>query len=237
MARCLLRILALVGAFLAIAPVAQAAQCGLPDAAPWWIDFSDGSVSFRETVFKHPGVIVGVDGHPGPGVAACRRRADGVLVDAPRPGIVGTPSAPRPAADIPAAAQHAARVGAGVVGLRDAGHRAERARRPGLADSLVGVHRRVSRERPGPRHGVDARRRAAVPAGARHAAPAEPRGRCRSLVAAARDRVGHRARGLRAGAADLLGRRRCSGRARCASRSARRSRRSWRSACPRAGSA
>ena len=49
MARCLLRILALLGAFLTVAPVAQAAQCGLPDASPWWIDFSDGSVSFRDT--------------------------------------------------------------------------------------------------------------------------------------------------------------------------------------------
>ncbi len=183
-----------------------------------------------------PGRDRRVDGHPGPGVAACRRHADGVLVDEPdraRRHALGAPAGGRH----PGGCADAARIGAGVLGLPDAGDRAERAQRPGLADSLVGVHRRVSRERPGPRHGVDARRREAVPAGARHALPAEPRGRCRSLVAAARDRVGHRARGLRAGAADLLGRCRCSGRARCASRSARRSRRSWRSACPRAGSA
>ena len=104
MARCLLRILALVGAFLTVAPVAQAAQCGLPDAAPWWIDFSDGSVSFRETVFKHPGVIVGSTGIQVP----ASLRAGGtqtVYWWMNLTGLVGTPSAPRPAADIPAAAQ------------------------------------------------------------------------------------------------------------------------------------
>ena len=119
--------------------------------------------------------------------------------------LVGTPSAPRPAASIPAAAQHAARRGAGVIGLPDPDHRAERDGRPGLADAVVGGHRGLSRERARPRDGADAGRRAAVPAGARHALPAEPRGRCRSLVAPARDGVGHRARGLRVGAEDLLG--------------------------------
>ena len=93
MARCLLRILALVGAFLTVAPVAHAAQCGLPDAAPWWIDFSDGSVSFRETVFKHPGVIVGSTGIQVP----ASLRAGGtqtVYWWMNLTGLVGTPSAP-----------------------------------------------------------------------------------------------------------------------------------------------
>jgi hypothetical protein len=104
MARCLLRILALVGAFLAIAPAAQAAgQCGLPDAAPWWIDFSDGSVSFRDSVFKHPGVIAASTGAQAP----ASLRAGGAQtvywymhLDA----IVGSPAAPAAAAGIPAAA-------------------------------------------------------------------------------------------------------------------------------------
>jgi hypothetical protein len=103
MARCLLRTLALVGAFLAIAPVAQAAQCGLPDASPWWIDFSDGSVSFRDSVFKHPGVIAASTGAQAP----ASLRAGGAQtvywymhLDA----IVGSPGAPAPAANIPAAA-------------------------------------------------------------------------------------------------------------------------------------
>jgi hypothetical protein len=103
MARCLLRILALVGAFLAVAPVAQAAQCGLPDAAPWWIDFSDGSVSFRDSVFKAPGVIAASTGTQAP----TSLRAGGAQtvywymhLDA----IVGSPTAPADAAGIPAAA-------------------------------------------------------------------------------------------------------------------------------------
>ena len=104
MARCLPRILALVGAFLAIAPAAQAAgQCGLPDAAPWWIDFSDGSVSFRDSVFKHPGVIAASTGAQAP----ASLRAGGAQtvywymhLDA----IVGSPAAPAAAAGIPAAA-------------------------------------------------------------------------------------------------------------------------------------
>jgi hypothetical protein len=103
MARCLLRTLALVGAFLAIAPAAQAAQCGLPDASPWWVDFSDGSVSFRDSVFKHPGVIAASTGAQAP----ASLRAGGAQtvywymhLDA----IVGSPAAPAPAAGIPAAA-------------------------------------------------------------------------------------------------------------------------------------
>jgi hypothetical protein len=103
MARCLLRILALLGAFLTIAPVAQAAQCGLPDAAPWWIDFSDGSVAFRDSVFKHPGVIAGSSG-----AQAASLRAGGaqtVYWYMHLDSLVGTPAAPMAAAGIPAAAQ------------------------------------------------------------------------------------------------------------------------------------
>jgi hypothetical protein len=103
MARCLLRTLALVGAFLSFAPVAQAAQCGLPDASPWWIDFADGSVAFRDSVFKHPGVIAASTGTQTPPSL----RAGGAQtvywymhLDA----IVGSPAAPAPAANIPAAA-------------------------------------------------------------------------------------------------------------------------------------
>jgi hypothetical protein len=104
MARCLLRILALVGAFLAVAPVAQAAQCGLPDASPWWIDFSDGSVSFRDTVFKAPGVIAASTGAQAP--ASLRAGgAQTVYWYMHLDSLVGTPSAPAAAAGIPAAAQ------------------------------------------------------------------------------------------------------------------------------------
>ena len=74
----------------------------LPDAAPWWIDFSDGSVSFRETVFKHPGVIVGSTGIQVP----ASLRAGGsqtVYWWMNLTGLVGTPSAPgrRPTSPLP----------------------------------------------------------------------------------------------------------------------------------------
>jgi hypothetical protein len=104
MARCLLLLLALVGAFLAIAPAAQAAQCGLPDASPWWIDFSDGSVAFRDSVFKHPGVIAASTGAQAP--ASLRAGgAQTVYWYMHLDSIVGSPAAPAPEANIPAAAQ------------------------------------------------------------------------------------------------------------------------------------
>jgi hypothetical protein len=103
-ARSLLRLIALVGAFLAVAPVAQAAEpCGLPDAAPWWIDFSDGSVSFRNAVFAHPGVIAASTGTQAP--ASLRQGgAQTVYWDMQLNAIVGTPTAPAPIDGVPAAA-------------------------------------------------------------------------------------------------------------------------------------
>jgi hypothetical protein len=41
---------------------AAAAQCGLPDAAPLWIEYSEGSVTFRRQVFGRPGIIVASSG-------------------------------------------------------------------------------------------------------------------------------------------------------------------------------
>jgi hypothetical protein len=107
MARCLLRILALVGAFVALAPatVAQAAgQCGLPDSSPWWIDFSDGSVSFRDAVFKHPGVIAASTGAQAP-TSLRAGGAQTVYWYMHLDSLIGTPTAPAAAAGIPAAAQ------------------------------------------------------------------------------------------------------------------------------------
>jgi hypothetical protein len=104
MARCLLRLLALVGAFLAIAPAAQAAQCGLPDASPWWIDFSDGSVSFRNAVFAHPGVIAASTGTQAP-TQLRQGGAQTVYWYMHLDSLIGTPTAPAAAEGIPAAAQ------------------------------------------------------------------------------------------------------------------------------------
>jgi hypothetical protein len=104
MARCLLRLLALLGAFLAIAPAAQAAQCSLPDASPWWIDFSDGSVSFRNAVFARPGVIAASTGTQAP-TQLRQGGAQTVYWYMHLDSLIGTPTAPAAAASIPAAAQ------------------------------------------------------------------------------------------------------------------------------------
>lgn len=50
-------------AAVALAPDrAAAAACGLPDAQPLHIEFGDGSVKFRNEVFRRPGVVVATNG-------------------------------------------------------------------------------------------------------------------------------------------------------------------------------
>ena len=41
---------------------ARAAQCELPDSQPLWIDYAEGSVAFRQSVFARPGVIAATSG-------------------------------------------------------------------------------------------------------------------------------------------------------------------------------
>ena len=43
-------------------PAARTAQCGLPDTKPLWLDYAEGSVSFRNDVFARPGVIAATSG-------------------------------------------------------------------------------------------------------------------------------------------------------------------------------
>lgn len=43
-------------------PAARSGQCGLPDSAPLWIDYAEGSVSFRNEIFGKPGVIAATSG-------------------------------------------------------------------------------------------------------------------------------------------------------------------------------
>ena len=63
MSRAFLAVGALVAALLAWPSPGQAAlSCGLPDAAPTWIDFADGSVSFWQERFARPGVVVATGG-------------------------------------------------------------------------------------------------------------------------------------------------------------------------------
>ena len=57
--------------------VARAGTCGLPDAAPLWIDYADGTVPFRGELAR-PGVIVATSGGP---IPATLRRAGALNLD------------------------------------------------------------------------------------------------------------------------------------------------------------
>ena len=77
---------------VAAAPSASAGQCGLPDAQPLWIDFSDGSPD-HWSVFARPGVIVGTSNF----IYPPRLRAAGaktIYFDINFWRRIGTPSAP-----------------------------------------------------------------------------------------------------------------------------------------------
>ena len=95
--------LAVASAFAAGSAPAHAAPCGLPDAKPLHVEFGDGSVPFRNTVFRRPGVVVATNGN----VAAEYLRAGGAQTTywwMKLEHIVGTPDAPTDPAGIDAAA-------------------------------------------------------------------------------------------------------------------------------------
>jgi hypothetical protein len=94
--------------YAAVAPTgagaAVTAQCGLPDAKPVWIEYSEGSVAFRQAVFAKPGIIVATSGSAVP--AALRSGgAQTVYWQMKLGAIVGTTTAPADPATIAAAAQ------------------------------------------------------------------------------------------------------------------------------------
>ncbi len=82
---------------------ARAAECGLPDASPLWIEFSDGSVQFRDQVFGRPGVIAATRGT---GVAGSLRSrgAKTVYWEMDLYKFVGKPDTPADPATVVAAA-------------------------------------------------------------------------------------------------------------------------------------
>lgn len=91
-----------LGALLAApraAAAATPAQCGLPDAAPLWIDYSEGTVRFRDQIFRRPGVIAATTGTT---VAATLRRGGAQTIDWEMnlQNFVGTPDAPADPASI-----------------------------------------------------------------------------------------------------------------------------------------
>ncbi len=83
---------------------ARAAQCGLPDTKPLWIDFTDGTVPFGLQVFGRPGITIAT---PGIGLPPqFRQLGAGTVYWEMKLGlIVGTTTAPADPAVIPDKAQ------------------------------------------------------------------------------------------------------------------------------------
>lgn len=72
--------------------------CGLPQASPLWIEFSDGSVEWRQQVFGKPGIVVATNGVD----RAAEMRSLGahtVYWHMNLKGLAGTPTTPRDPAD------------------------------------------------------------------------------------------------------------------------------------------
>lgn len=96
----------MVGIVALVAGLAGAVQahaasfpCELPDSKPLWLEFSDGSVEWRQAVFGKPGVIVATNGVE----RAAEMRALGartVYWHMNLKGLVGTPTAPRDPIDL-----------------------------------------------------------------------------------------------------------------------------------------
>jgi hypothetical protein len=99
--------LAILAALLcaAAAPMsARAAQCGLPDTKPLWIDFTDGTVPFGLGVFGKPGITIATTGFALP--PRFRELGAGTVYWEMKLGlIVGTTTAPADPAVIPDKAQ------------------------------------------------------------------------------------------------------------------------------------
>jgi hypothetical protein len=96
-------IAAFAATFLPAAP-AVAGTCGVPDEKPVWVEFSDGSVLFRDDVFRHPGLVLASAGARIPqtlreGGAATMYWEMNLDV------LVGTPSEPEDPATIDGAAE------------------------------------------------------------------------------------------------------------------------------------
>jgi hypothetical protein len=95
-------VIALTAVLIGAQP-ARAQECGLPDSAPLWIEFSDGSVRFRDTIFGRAGVIAATRGTA---VAASLRKrgAKTIYWEMNLERFVGLPKKPADPAGISAAA-------------------------------------------------------------------------------------------------------------------------------------
>ena len=82
-------------------PTAPGGLCGLPDVRPLWIDYAEGSVSFRNDVFGRPGVVAATSGTAN--AAELRARgANTVYWWMKLNRVAGTPSAPTEPATVAA---------------------------------------------------------------------------------------------------------------------------------------
>ena len=88
---------------LAPARAAHVQQCGLPDQAPLWIDYAQGTVSFRQQLFARPGIIAATSGT---GVAQALRSggAQTIYWENKLGSLVGTTAKPADPASIDGAA-------------------------------------------------------------------------------------------------------------------------------------
>ena len=80
---------------------ARAAQCGLPDAKPLWMDYAEGSVTFRSQLFGRPGIIAATSGI----AVSSGLRSQGaqtIFFELKLGAWVGTTAAPADPATIPA---------------------------------------------------------------------------------------------------------------------------------------
>jgi hypothetical protein len=83
------------------APAAPGGLCGLPDVRPLWIEYAEGSVSFRNDVFGKPGVVAATSGTANAEELRARG-AQTVYWWMKVNRLAGTPSAPTDPATIPA---------------------------------------------------------------------------------------------------------------------------------------
>jgi hypothetical protein len=95
--------LAAAAAALFCAPGALAGPCGLPDTAPLWVDYAEGSVTFRNEVFRRPGLVLASSGTTVPQTLR-EGGAHTVYWQMRLSRMVGTPSAPADPATIALAA-------------------------------------------------------------------------------------------------------------------------------------
>ena len=102
--RCCVLLGVLTAAALAAAPSSSAGVCGLPDAAPVWIDYGEGSVTPDvRAVFARPGVVVATSGTAVPQSFRDKGASTQFFV-LKLPALVGDPAAPADPATIAGAA-------------------------------------------------------------------------------------------------------------------------------------